>query len=269
MADTDLVLVEQHGAVRTLTLNRPGQLNAFNQALCGALTEALTDAAGDDTVHVTIITGAGRAFSAGTDLVELAARGDFRGDADEPERFERLIDRLVEFRKPLLCAVNGIAVGIGATLLGLADLVFVADDARLKCPFTQLAIVPEAASSVTFPTLMGRQNASWVLLSSDWVDAVDAVAMGLAWKAVPGDELLATTLDHAGRIAVHPLASLTATKQLIIAGSREAIAAGRQRENADFDILLPSRESRAAVAAFADRRESPSTHRNAFSDERG
>lgn len=259
MSDDDLVLVEQDGAVRTLTLNRPAQLNAFDQALCTALTAALAAADADPSVHVTVITGAGRAFSAGTDLVELHASGDFRGDAADPERFERLIDRLVDFSKPLLCAVNGIGVGIGATLLGLADLVLLADSARLKCPFTQLSLVPEAASSVTFPFLMGRQNATWVLMSSEWVDAAVAVSMGLAWKSVPDDDLLAVTRDHARALAAHPLPSLVATKRLLVATTRDAIVAGRHRENSEFDVLLPSVDSRAAVAAFVAGKPS-STH---------
>ncbi len=233
----------------------------FDQALCAALTAALAAADDDDTVRVVVITGAGRAFSAGTDLVELDASGDFRGDDVDPERFERLIDRLVDFTKPVLCAVNGIAVGIGATMLGLVDLVIIAEGARLKCPFTQLAIVPEAAASVTFPSLIGSQNATWMLMSSEWVDAAEAVAMGLAWRMAPDDDVLAVTLDHAKRLAVHPLASLVATKQLLVAGSRDAITQARRRENAAFDVLLPAPDSRAAVATFvADRQTSTRTH---------
>ena len=168
------VLADDADRVRTLVLNRPEQLNAFDQELCAALTVALQAAAGDDAVHVVVLTGAGRAFSAGTDLVELAETGDFRGTPADPERFERLVDALVGFPKPLVCAVNGIAVGIGATLLGLADLVVMADTARLRCPFTSLSLVPEAAASVTFPFLLGRQAAAWVLMSSAWVDAAEA-----------------------------------------------------------------------------------------------
>ena len=141
-------------------------------------------------MRVVVVTGSGRAFSAGTDLVELAANGDFRGTPADPERFERLIDALVAFPKPLVCAVNGIAVGIGATMLGLADLVVMADTARLRCPFTSLSLVPEAAASVTFPFLLGRQAAAWVLMSSEWIDADEAKAMGLAWKVVPADDVL-------------------------------------------------------------------------------
>ena len=204
-------------------------------------------------MRVVVVTGAGRAFSAGTDLVELAANGDFRGTPADPERFERLIDALAAFPKPLVCAVNGVAVGIGATMLGLADLVVMADTARLRCPFTSLSLAPEAAASVTFPFLLGRQAAAWVLMSSEWVDAAEAKAMGLAWKVVPADDVLDEARALARRFAVHPLDSLVACKRLISATFAASIADGRQRENAEFDVLLetpgePRRRRRVRVA---------------------
>jgi enoyl-CoA hydratase/carnithine racemase len=259
MTDHDLVLVDDRDGVRTLVLNRPEQLNAFNQALCAALTDALRVAETDENVHVVVLTGAGRAFSAGTDLYELAANGDFRGTPDDPARFEKLIDALAGLVKPLVCAVNGIAVGIGATLLGHADLVFMADTARLRCPFTSLALAPEAAASVTLPLLVGRQAAAWMLMSSEWIDASEAVSMGLAWKVVPTENVLTEALVHASRIAVHPLASLVATKRLISQTFSAAVTAGRNRENAAFDVLLNEPESRAALGAFAShpRRSQP------------
>lgn len=250
------VLVDDAEGIRTLVLNRPEQLNAFDQELCGALTHALQAAASDDAVRVAVLTGAGRAFSAGTDLVELAENGDFRGTLADPDRFERLVDALVEFPKPLVCAVNGIAVGIGATLLGLADLVVMADTARLRCPFTSLSLVPEAAASVTFPFLLGRQAAAWVLMSSAWVDASEAKALGLVWKVVPADDVLDEALALAKAFAVHPLESLVASKRLLSATFTPAVVAGRERENAEFDVLLGSPTTRAAVGAFvAERKE--------------
>jgi enoyl-CoA hydratase/carnithine racemase len=258
MADQRQILTDDADGVRTLTLNRPGQLNAFNQDLCASLAEALFTAETDDEIRVVVLTGAGRAFSAGTDLFELAQNGDFRGTQEDPDNFERLIDRLVGFAKPLVCAVNGMAVGLGATLLGHADLVLMAETARLKCPFTSLALAPEAASSVTFPLLFGRQAASWMLLSSEWIDATQARAMGLAWKVVPDECVLDEARDYARRIAVHPLTSLVATKRLINDTFAHALSEGRHREDQAFDLLLPAVESRAAVAAFANRRKSDS-----------
>jgi enoyl-CoA hydratase/carnithine racemase len=253
MGERTLVLVDDADGVRTLILNRPDQLNAFNQALCASLAEALLAAETDESIRVVVLTGAGRAFSSGTDLYELAENGDFRGSPDNPSNFDRLIERLAGLAKPLLCAVNGIAVGLGVTLLGHADLVFVAETARLKCPFTSLALAPEAGASVTFPFLIGRQCATWMLMSSEWVDATQAQAMGLAWRVVPDEEVVAEALDHGRRLAIHPLASLVASKRLISATFAETVSAGRERENAAFDVLLRSPESLAATAAFATR----------------
>jgi enoyl-CoA hydratase/carnithine racemase len=104
-----------------------------------------------------------------------------QGDFQNGEHgFPGLVDQLVAFPKPLLCAVNGMALGIGGTMLAFADLVFMSTDARVRCPFTDLAVAPEAASSFTFPLLLGRQNATWALLSSEWLSAETCKEMGLA-----------------------------------------------------------------------------------------
>ena len=254
----DLVLVVDTSWVRVVTLNRADQLNAFNQALCAALTRELTLAAADEAVHVMVVTGAGRAFSAGTDLLELWENGDFRGTPEDPDLFDGLIDALVGFPKPLICAVNGLAIGIGATMLGLADLVICGQTVRLRCPFTKLSLVPEAGASVTFPLLLGRQAAAWMLLSSEWIDADEAKSNGLVWKVVPDDDVLEEALVIAQGLAQHPLESLVASKRLLTAPFSTALAEARTRENAAFDVLLNAPAHREAVAAFASKRE-PST----------
>src|SRR6478736_1763938 len=140
------VIVNDEARVRTLTLNRPDALNACNEALYDALTEGLLEAASDPGVAVVLLTGAGRAFCAGTDLVEMAARVmDPDHFVEGTHGFLGLIDALVAFPKPLVIAVNGLGLGIGATILGFADLVFMSTGAKLKCPFTSLAVAPEAA----------------------------------------------------------------------------------------------------------------------------
>lgn len=167
--------------VLTVTLDRPQARNAFNEALYDATTEAFLSAAGDPNVAVVVLTGGGDAFSAGTDLLEMAARAK-PGFVAGKFGFAGLIDTVVAFPKPLLLAVNGLGVGIGATIVGLADLVFMSVDARLRCPFTSLAVAPEAASSYTFPRLIGRQRATWALMSSEWLSAEECLHMGLAFK---------------------------------------------------------------------------------------
>jgi enoyl-CoA hydratase/carnithine racemase len=251
-----MVIVEDQDHVRLLTLDRPEALNAFNEALYDAATEALLAADQDADVAVILLTGAGRAFSAGQDLHEMAQRttGDntFRSGH---HGFPGFIDTLTELAKPLVCAVNGAAVGIGATLLGFADLVFMSSEARVRFPFTSLGVAPEAASSFTFPRLLGRQKATWALMSSEWLAADECLRIGLAWQVCPPDELLATAGDHARVLASKPVTSLVETKRVIVEPSRDAIRAARRREDAAFARLLGSAANQDALRAFAEKRD--------------
>lgn len=249
------VLIDDHARVRTVTLNRPDALNACNEALYDGLTNALLAAADDPGVAVVLLTGAGRAFCAGTDLVEMAARVMDSDNFVEGEHgFLGLIDALTAFPKPLVIAVNGIGLGIGATILGFADLAFMSSDARLKCPFTSLAVAPEAASSFLFPQLIGRQNATWMLLSSEWVGAAEAKDMGLVWRVEAPDELLPEARRHAEHLAALPISSLVACKRVITEPMRASIEAARERENQAFVELLGGPANLEAFAAFAEGR---------------
>jgi len=250
-----MLRIEDADRVRTITLDRPDALNAFNEALYDATTEALIDATGNPSVAVVVITGTGRAFSAGTDVLEMAAR------TVDPDNFEAgkhgfpgLVDQFVAFPKPLLCAVNGMALGIGATMLGFADLVLMSTEARVRCPFTDLAVAPEAGSSFTFPLLLGRQHATWTLMSSEWLSAAECERMGLAWRVCEPDRLLPETLDVARHLAAKSLGSLVETKRTIVSGSRDAIAAARHREDEAFRRLLGQPASLEAFAALGERR---------------
>lgn len=242
--------ISDDNRVRTLVLNRPESLNAFNQELYLATATALRDADGDPEVAVVVLTGAGRAFSAGNDLKEMQAGIADGSLTTEGSHFTTLIDALTELSKPLICAVNGVGLGIGTTILGYADLVFMSSTARLKCPFTSLGVAPEAASSYLLPQLIGRQNAAWLLLSSEWVDAVEAQRMGLAWKVCEPDDLLAETRRHAEILASRSISSLIAVKKTIVEPFRAGIAAATQRENEHFQELLGGVANAAALAEF-------------------
>jgi enoyl-CoA hydratase/carnithine racemase len=247
--------IEDVERVRVITLDRPEALNAFNEALYDATAEALIDAAVDPGVAVVVITGGGeRAFSAGTDVIEMAARTT--GEVENGRYgFPGMVDVLAAFPKPLICAVNGLALGIGATILGFADLALMSTEARVRCPFTDLAVAPEAASSFTFPQLLGRQQATWVLMSSKWFSGAECVEMGLAWKLCEPEQLMPETMAAATLLARKSLASLIESKRTIVAGQRDAIAAARARENAAFQVLLGAPASMEAFAALGARRE--------------
>jgi enoyl-CoA hydratase/carnithine racemase len=249
-----ILQVDDQNRVRTLTLNRPDALNAFNEALYEATAEALRVAAEDPSVAVVLLTGAGRAFSAGNDLKEMQARITDPEMANQGSHFTTMIDALTRFPKPLICAVNGVGVGIGTTILGYADLVFMSATARLKCPFTSLGVAPEAASSYLLPQLIGRQNAAWLLLSSEWVGAQEALAMGMVWKVCEPEDLLAEARRHAEILASRPIPSLIAVKQSIVEPTRPDIAAATERENAHFAELLGGQANAAALADFTAKR---------------
>lgn len=240
--------------VRTLTLNRPDVLNAFNDELYLATATALGEAGADPDVAVVLLTGEGRAFSAGNDLNEMQRR------ITDPEfnaagsHFTTMIEALADFPKPLICVVNGVGVGIGATILGYADLAFMSTAARLKTPFTSLGVAPEAASSYLLPRLMGRQNAAWLLMSSEWVDAAEALRMGLVWKVCAPDDLLPEARRHAEILAARPISSLMAVKQTIVAPTRHQIDEATERENGHFAVLMGAAANASALADFTGKR---------------
>jgi len=242
--------ISDENRVRTLTLDRPDALNAFNEALYDATAEALLAAAEDPEVAVALITGAGRAFSAGQDLTEMQARISDPDFAPGRHGFPGLIEALTRFPKPLICAVNGVGLGIGTTILGYADLAFMSTTARLKCPFTSLGVAPEAASSYLLPQLIGRQNAAWLLMSSEWVGADEALRMGLVWKVCEPDDLLADARKHAEVLASHPISSLMAVKQTMVEPIRAEITAATSRENAFFEKLMGAAANAEALAEF-------------------
>lgn len=250
--------IDDDSRIRTLTLNRPEVLNAFNEELYLATATALRDAAADPDVAVVVLTGAGRAFSAGNDLNEMQRRITDPAFNEQGSHFSAMIDALTDFPKPLICAVNGVGVGIGATILGYADLVFMSSTAKLKTPFTSLGVAPEAASSYLLPRLMGRQNAAWLLMSSEWVHAEEAQQMGIAWKVCEPDQLLAETRRHAEILAAKPIASLIAVKQTIVAPTRDGIAAATAREIEHFAVLMGAAANADALAEFTGRRGSDS-----------
>ena len=237
------VRITDQGRVRTVSLHRPERLNAFDGGLVVDLGAALADAAADPLVHVVVLTGSGRAFSTGADLKALAEprpAGDAGEDPAGGSGFDRLLDQLADFPKPLLMAVNGYAVGFGMTMLAFADVVFMSTEARLRCPFTELGAPTEAGSSYLFPKLLGRQQAAWTLLSSEWITAEQALAIGLAWQLCEPAELLDITHDHAQRLATRSVAALSQVKRLLNEPERAELAAAFARERDALAVFVRS-----------------------------
>ncbi len=237
------VRITDQDRVRTISMHRPERLNAFDGGLVNDLADALGATAADPQVSVVVLTGSGRAFSTGADLKALAEPRSEQPASEETAEsngFDRLLDTLADFPKPLLMAVNGYAVGFGMTMLAFADLVFMSTEARLRCPFTELGAPTEAGSSYLFPKLLGRQQAAWTLLSSEWITAEQAQAMGLAWQLCGPDDLLAVTHDHAQRLARQPAEALAQVKRLLNVPERAELAAAFERERDALVVFVAS-----------------------------
>ena len=234
--------------VRLVTWNRPDALNALNDELWDATRDALVSAQAEPELRCVVITGTGRAFTAGQDLSEMVTPPD-HGD-DDVHGYRGLIPVLEAFDKPLLAAVNGIGLGIGATLLPYCDIVWIARGARLKVPFVTLGVTTEAAGSLLLPQRMGWQAAAHFIFTADWLSAEDAVACGLAWKLSEPEALLDDVMDVARRIGAMPVDSLQTTKRLMVAGRLDAVRAARAREDQEFVRMVGSEENQRALAEF-------------------
>jgi enoyl-CoA hydratase/carnithine racemase len=249
----ETVLEELDDGVLTITLNRPDKKNAFNGALWTDFRKALIDARTNNAVRVVVLTGAGKAFTAGQDLGEMSAIDT--GDTGQENFFGKCMDEICAFDKPLIAAVNGVGVGIGLTILLYCDYVYISKEARLRAPFVTLGVVPEAASSYLLPVIIGHRNAIDLLFESDFLDAERAMELGLATHLCEPQDLLTAATKHAHRLAKKPLGSIRKTKQLVMVARDDQIRAARSREDAAFIERIGSPENIEAITAFFERRE--------------
>jgi enoyl-CoA hydratase/carnithine racemase len=251
----DRTEVEDDAGVRLIAFNRPEVRNAFDAAMYRAVTDALTGALEADSVRAVVLTGRGKAFTAGQDLREMAALAAGEGGPEAGSGFQDLLEVLVDFDKPLLAAVHGVGVGLGCTLLGHVDLVLMEEGARLRVPFAELGVPPEAASSWLLPARMGWPRAAALLLASEWIDAHQAVDGGLALRVCPEGTVLDETLSLARRIASFPPHATRTIKRLMAAPHRDGIRAARRREEAAFADLFadPAHNPGDQLTATLDR----------------
>ena len=247
MADLE---VETRSGVVTLTLNRPRKKNALTLEMYRQLAEALARADADETVRVALLRAAGDTFCSGNDIADFVAAVSTDVASAPPMQFIRA---LVEFGKPIVVAVQGAAVGIGATMLLHADFVFASEDAKLSMPFVSLGLVPEAASSLLLPARVGMCVASEMLLLGKVIDAAAAKALGLLNRVVAADALDAVARETAQELAARPHTALRRTRNLLRA-NRDAILARAQEEGRQFFEALAMPEAREAFAAFLERR---------------
>ena len=237
-------------AVLTIELARPEKKNALTVAMYQAMTEAIHAARADTTVRALLITGQPGVFTSGNDLADFLQHPPEGADSPVFQFMRALLD----CEKPVVAAVTGAAVGIGTTLLLHCDLVYVAQDARLLMPFVNLGLVPEFASSLLLPRLLGRVQAAEKLLLGEPFTGLEAVALGLANQALPSAEVLAHARQVAQRFTALPPGAVCDSKRLLRAELGERIEATIRAEGAVFAQRLMSAEAIEAFRAFFEKR---------------
>ena len=237
--------------VLTLTFARPEKKNALTNAMYGAWADAMEAAAADKAVRAILFTAEGDAFTSGNDIMDFAQFAAGAVPFGEMQ-VARVLKALAYAEKPLVAAVNGLAVGVGTTMLLHCDVVIVAEDAKLSTPFVNLALVPEAASSLLLPQQVGTKRAYAMFALGEAISGRQAADLGLATAAVPKEAVAKAALQAAQHLARQPAAALAATKQLM--RDAAAIAALMDKEGQLVTQQLLSAEAREAFSAFLERR---------------
>jgi enoyl-CoA hydratase/carnithine racemase len=242
--------------VATIEIARPEKKNALTQAMYRAMADAIAAAGADQSVRAVLITGQPGIFTAGNDLEDF-----MRGSPLAPESAVILfMQALLGCEKPVVAAVSGAAVGIGATMLLHCDLVYLSEQTQLILPFVALGLVPEFASSLLLPQRMGHARAAQALLLGEPIGAVQAVELGLATAVLPSGELLSHSQRTARRFNQLSAGAVRDTKRLMRAAGSAGIERAMREENARFAERLGSPEARAALEAFLQKRRPASGH---------
>jgi enoyl-CoA hydratase/carnithine racemase len=245
---TDFVKISVSGGVMEIAWNRPDKKNALSNDMYAAATTALLEASVDPVVRVVLLTGEGDAFTSGNDLADFAAVAMGKGEA----KAHAFIEAIAEFQKPIVAAVPGLAVGVGTTMLLHCDLVFIAETAKLTTPFVNLALTPEAASSILLPLRIGHQRAFAMFALGEALTGAQAAQYGLANAALPAGEVLAAARKAAAEITKRPPGAVLATKKLMRDGLH--IMSRIHEEGAIFGDRLKSAEAMEAFTAFREKR---------------
>lgn len=245
---SELVQVAGNDGLLEIRLDRPDKKNALTAAMYEDMTAALQRAQSEGGIGVVLFTGAGDAFCAGNDL------SDFMAGADGGKAAFAFIRALTAFEKPVVAAVQGLAVGIGTTMLFHCDLVYAAPDARFIMPFVNLGIVPEAGASLLAPGCLGHAKAAAMLLLGEPMDAQAADAAGLVTSIVPAAELADLARQKAVMLTAKPVQAVMATRRLM--RPEPAVLLQRIDEEARlFGELLQGADAQEAFTAFFEKRK--------------
>ncbi len=244
--------VEQVEAVMRIAINRPEKKNALTSEMYDALAEAFERAENDKSVRVILLYGKGDAFTAGNDLQDFMEK-PWKGQATPPA--VRFINVVAHAKKPIVAAVHGLVVGVGSTILLHCDLVYAAAESRFMMPFIALGIVPEAASTVLLPLLIGRQRASELFMLGSPLTAQRAFDIGIVNAVLSPEQLFPTAIAVTQVLAEKPAAALRACKELMKRPYAAEVERALREEVEVIAERLESPETREALNAFLEKRK--------------
>jgi enoyl-CoA hydratase len=247
----ETLLIENRGAVGLITLNRPKALNALNSTLMTELTDALVAFAKDDAIGAVVLTGSEKAFAAGADIKEMqnidfidAYLGDFISGWEA----------VTAFRKPLIAAVSGFALGGGCELAMMCDFIIASDTAKFGQPEITLGVIPGMGGSQRLTRAVGKAKAMDLVLTGRMMDAAEAERAGLVSRIVPGDRLVDEAIGAASKIAAFPRAAVLMAKEAVNRSFETTLGEGLRFERRLFHSLFATADQKEGMAAFADKR---------------
>ncbi|GGF57386.1 enoyl-CoA hydratase [Marmoricola endophyticus] len=244
--------VEEDGVVLRLTLDSPSTYNALTGETMVDLVEALHGAAVREDLRVVVLTGTGRAFSAGADLSGEGATE--RYDGDSVDGANTLVRAVTDLDKPVVCGLNGVAAGVGASLAMACDLVVAAASASLTLGFSRIGLMPDGGASALLPAAVGRLRAMRMALLSERIGAEEALAAGLVSHVFPDEEYADGLAGVVGACAAAAPLAFAATKKAINAATLDGLGAAMDRERAGQPVLLRTEDAAEGITAFAERR---------------
>lgn len=243
------VIVEKQDGVLQLTMDNPSKKNAISREMYLQMVAALNDAATDHSIRAVLLRGSGGVFSSGN---ELSGFGAAPGEVPAPAQF---VEALVRFPKAIVAQVEGLAVGIGVTMLLHCDIIYAAEDTKFRMPFVNLGVVPEAGSSYLLPRLMGAAKAAELILLGRLFSAAEAESLGLISSVLPASEVAGAAEKAADALVKQPLGAMMKSRALLRDVSGEAMAERIALEFRQFYEGLQGPEHAEAVAAFVEKRE--------------
>ena len=253
MASYDLIELTREGRVATIQLDRPKALNALNSAMMGEVADALAQLERDDEIGCVILTGNEKAFAAGADIKEMM-EDDFLG-LFKHDKFEENHAAVERFRKPIIAAVSGYALGGGCEIAMMCDFIIASESAKFGQPEITLGVIPGIGGTQRLARAVGKAKAMDLCLTGRMMDAAEAESAGLVARVVPVDDLMETARTAAAKIAGQSLPSAMMLKEVIEAGFEMSLREGMRFERRMFQALFATDDQSEGMAAFAEKRK--------------